>query len=237
MGRWEQGLTRDKHGTIFLDFDPYCFEKIVDFLRNKALAPPGEYSKVPDIGPDKSQCFNVLVDYLGLRRHMFHQVQIVPFKLGDSHSDERLSVTESDENIKNDTNDSGLYGVCTPAMTSGSYVWKLQYARAGVSSTFIGVVATDYQSATTFYGWGAKGSVWFCGHKIRSSNGSPLFRPGDELTLKIDVPARRLSMRVNNGNVFSIDNINASPGLYAATELGYGGACVKLIPLKKGELD
>lgn len=31
-GRWEDRLERDSEGRVFLDYNPYCFEKILDFL-------------------------------------------------------------------------------------------------------------------------------------------------------------------------------------------------------------
>lgn len=31
-GRWEDKLERDTDGRVFLDYNPYCFEKILDFL-------------------------------------------------------------------------------------------------------------------------------------------------------------------------------------------------------------
>ena len=31
-GRWEDRLERDSEGRVFLDYNPYCFGKILDYL-------------------------------------------------------------------------------------------------------------------------------------------------------------------------------------------------------------
>lgn len=36
-GRWEQSLDHDDQGRIFLDFDPYCFQQILFYLRSRTL--------------------------------------------------------------------------------------------------------------------------------------------------------------------------------------------------------
>lgn len=33
-GRWEQNVDQDADGRIFLDFDPYCFQQILSYLRS-----------------------------------------------------------------------------------------------------------------------------------------------------------------------------------------------------------
>lgn len=50
-GRWESALLRDKKGRIFLDVNPSCFEKIVDWHIAMKLAGPDDPPELPEVAP------------------------------------------------------------------------------------------------------------------------------------------------------------------------------------------
>jgi len=65
-GRWEDSLERDQDGNIFLEFNPYCFKKLVDYLRAKRIETPDRPAPKPIIIADQQAEFINLVAYLGL---------------------------------------------------------------------------------------------------------------------------------------------------------------------------
>ena len=70
-GRWESSIERDSFGRFFLDFDPFCFRLLLNFLRSKRQSrTPLPAPKVP---PEKEEQFWHLVEYFGLTE----QLQVV----------------------------------------------------------------------------------------------------------------------------------------------------------------
>lgn len=65
-GKWDEGLPRDSQGRPFLEVDPYIFEKIVNFLRQKRLDSPDSPAPLPVIDPDKAEEFRRVILYYGL---------------------------------------------------------------------------------------------------------------------------------------------------------------------------
>lgn len=66
-GRWEERLKKDKHGNVFLDFNPDCFKLILNYLRAKKIETPRSKAKKPKPPEDETSNYWNLVDYLGLR--------------------------------------------------------------------------------------------------------------------------------------------------------------------------
>lgn len=66
-GRWEGKLQLDEQGYIFVEYDPYCFNKILAFLRSKAIEHPDYPAPRPVIASEHEAQFNQLVSYLGLK--------------------------------------------------------------------------------------------------------------------------------------------------------------------------
>eukprot|EP00742_Colponemidia_sp_Colp-10_P008314 GILJ01008997.1.p1 GENE.GILJ01008997.1~~GILJ01008997.1.p1 ORF type:complete len:327 (-),score=37.95 GILJ01008997.1:128-1108(-) len=65
-GRWEEGLEKDDKGNVFLDFNPECFLRIVNWLRLRLLEGPELVSPPSDVPADLRLEFEALVQYLGL---------------------------------------------------------------------------------------------------------------------------------------------------------------------------
>ena len=63
-GHWEECLDHDDQGRIFLDFDPYCFQQIVFYLRSRAIqSDPDATMALPEIVAEKQRAFFDLVRY------------------------------------------------------------------------------------------------------------------------------------------------------------------------------
>ena len=70
---------RDSQGRIFLNCDPYCFEKILSFLRCKLIEHPDRPAPQPVIQQESQAEFAALAEYLGIKNfiagatgHMIH---------------------------------------------------------------------------------------------------------------------------------------------------------------------
>lgn len=62
-GRWDhKHIVQDGH--VFLEFDPYCFQKILSYLRSKAIEVPNHPAPFPVIAPEHEAQFNQLVSHL-----------------------------------------------------------------------------------------------------------------------------------------------------------------------------
>ncbi|KAL0050554.1 hypothetical protein WJX82_002196 [Trebouxia sp. C0006] len=55
---------------IFLDYIPYCFERIMDYLSSKAIEHPDRPVPQPAIRAGSEADFETLVSYLGLQQYM-----------------------------------------------------------------------------------------------------------------------------------------------------------------------
>jgi hypothetical protein len=60
--RWAGGHLHDMHGRIFLDYNPYCFTKVLDYLRDVALV--GPCAQPPVVAPEMAAHFAALTTYL-----------------------------------------------------------------------------------------------------------------------------------------------------------------------------
>ena len=78
-GRWEESLTRDKDGNIFLDYDDELIKIIVNYLREKKIEDPSDPVTCPIIPRDKTKSFQRLIQYFGLAEFLYRQVSIVSF--------------------------------------------------------------------------------------------------------------------------------------------------------------
>lgn len=72
-GRWTH--TKDAHGNIFLDYDPYCFKKIVEFLRFYILDSTDPVP--PQVTLEMMPAFDKLARFFGLDDVMW-PVQFAP---------------------------------------------------------------------------------------------------------------------------------------------------------------
>ena len=80
----------DSDGRIFLDFDPYCFQEIVSYLRQRAIdTEPVPY---PAVQPNKQHMFNKLVQYLCLEEYMGKPQEPCQIKFTANHPEISLQL-------------------------------------------------------------------------------------------------------------------------------------------------
>ena len=70
-GSWDAGQHRDSKGRPFLDIDPYIFDKIVNFLRQKSIEGPESPAPTPVISSEKAKEFERVVEYYGLKACLY----------------------------------------------------------------------------------------------------------------------------------------------------------------------
>ncbi|PNW71775.1 hypothetical protein CHLRE_16g679876v5 [Chlamydomonas reinhardtii] len=69
-GGWDDHLTRDPTGAVFLDYDPHLFAALVNWLRGCDLAGPEAPLAEVRVEQDRQEQLLVLVDFLQLQRHV-----------------------------------------------------------------------------------------------------------------------------------------------------------------------
>jgi len=65
-GRWETRLLRDRRHRIFLDVNPMCFKKIVDYHNLVRIAPPDDPPDLPEVAPEEQETMRRLLQFFGL---------------------------------------------------------------------------------------------------------------------------------------------------------------------------
>jgi hypothetical protein len=63
-GRWEKVLLRDKEKSIFLDVDPVCFKKLLDYHCLLKIAPPDQPPAL-ELPEELQDSFDRLLDFFG----------------------------------------------------------------------------------------------------------------------------------------------------------------------------
>ena len=69
-GRWDNSMSRDKDGRVFLDFNPTYFAFILDYLRAKKIPTAGKPATLPNIPSNQLNNYSKLIEYLGLGNEM-----------------------------------------------------------------------------------------------------------------------------------------------------------------------
>lgn len=66
-GRWDDALTKDTDGRIFIDSTPELFMPLLDFLRQKCIEDPTDPVELPQVPCGRAPDFFRMVSYYGLR--------------------------------------------------------------------------------------------------------------------------------------------------------------------------
>ena len=75
-GRWEDRLTKDKDGNVFLDYDPECFKFILNYLRAKKMQSPERQAIILSPPQEKKNDYWILIDYLGLENEFKETIEM-----------------------------------------------------------------------------------------------------------------------------------------------------------------
>ncbi|OEU11365.1 hypothetical protein FRACYDRAFT_228067 [Fragilariopsis cylindrus CCMP1102] len=82
-GRWDDSLTRDNNGHVFLDHDPELIEIIVNFLRTKKIEDQSSPVKSPTIPDGKKKEFETLLHYFGLSDFFYPSPLLLPLDIAN----------------------------------------------------------------------------------------------------------------------------------------------------------
>lgn len=142
-GRWEQQLVRDAQGRVFLDYNPYCFERIVDCLRDMALVDGNVL--VPTVSVDLIPTMLTLVEYLGLDK--IRKVMTPRWK-------EHAGVSVFDNGVMlADKEAHSAFAILHDAFQVGKHTWHVSMDSGG--NTQVGVIPVNevsscYKSSSLF---------------------------------------------------------------------------------------
>ena len=142
-GRWDQQLTRDAQGRVFLDYNAYCFERIVDCLRHMALV-DGKVL-VPTVSADLIPTMLTLVQYLGLDK-------IMP--VATSRWKEHAGISVFDNGVVlADKEAHSAFAILHDAFQVGKHTWHVSMDSGG--NTQVGVIPVNevsscYKSSSLF---------------------------------------------------------------------------------------
>ena len=194
-GRWEQCLDRDDQGRIFLDFDPYCFQKILFYLRSRALLSSAEAAAaLPEVESCRRTAYVDLVKYLALEEYMgcsgVAAQQFVQASPGVEIMGER-------QKAKATTSGSDYRTVITGSSSGNVCFLKCKICQMNLWM-FVGIgadIALDGQntpSASNTYGWDNAKLQYTRGHSTPSPGAR--WTNDDWVLIKADFLAGKLTM-------------------------------------------
>ena len=213
-GRSDDSLERDRDGAVFLDFNPQHFVLILEYLRGRKIAQPGQPRPLPKVADDQLEHFNNLLQYLGL-------------------SDERISkATAPREKFKLHSPGITVREIGTVAVHGPDAGYKFVLGeniyRQGIVNfrlklesfqhndwMFVGVARGDVNPPNTTshrwrgsYGWrlGAYGQEWRKGGSFSVESAlDNVVKQGDTVVLVLNCDVANLSLHVPTGERFQID--------------------------------
>jgi len=205
-GRWETSLERDKDGNIFLEFNPYCFKKLVDFLRAKRIETPDRPAPKPIIITDQQEEFTNLVAYLGLEQDMTLK-KAMEIEVKDSFNANQKStfISLKNENLRACNIQEGYHYVLGNLSFSSGVIWTLKVIKMGINNwMMIGIqntskpinTDTPYGSAGC-YSWSTNGYAWINGVSNKFSSNKKYFVENDTLSLTLDLTSCKLSFLID----------------------------------------
>ena len=248
-GRWEESLTRDKDGHIFLDYDDALIKIIVNYLREKKIEDPSDPVTCPIIPSDKKKSFQRLIQYFGLveflypsRMHslIFSKNDFVQHDGGSS-----VTVTEDETNkIKlvyaNNRHYCGAFS--TELDPSGDDVfWKVKLEKIPNLWIFLGIVGNLDLPASVYndnrsYGWGGD-YKYVKGVQSVESNGWTKFVEGESLYFSFQSNQLKFHrVQLNKTFVITINDVDTNASkFYFHIGFYFGGTTVTLESLDAEE--
>ena len=227
---WAEKHKLDSQGRIFLNCDPYCFERILSFLRCKLIERPDRPAPQPVIQEESQAEFETLVDYLGLGELMTNSTFTFSKVIA-------AVLTESGFVAEAQDGDSVVY--TAPAMQPGS----IHYFKCNIilhspgAWMFLGVTQLsepkkDARMDASSFGWSHKCQYRAGQWTSASGPGSvPGWQTGDELIFRVDLSVGMLSVwSSRQSRVFQLE---LSSIIHAPVSFHFGsvqGSKVRLSP-------
>ncbi len=226
---WAERQRRDSQGRIFLNCDPYCFEKMLSFLRCKLIEHPDRPAPQPIIQQESQAEFAALIEYLGMREFMgtsnFHFSKTLNMVLSEEGSTAEAPVHDS-------------LSFAAPAMQYGTvhFIKCTIVSFASGAWMFLGVTQLleprkDAETEATSFGW----SETFQYSKSRETPSVhlPGWQQGDVLVLKVDL-AREAGMLTlwspRSSGLFEISLCNDMRAPFFLHYVAFKGGKLKLSP-------
>ena len=192
----EQCLDRDDQGRIFLDFDPYCFQQILFYLRSRALLSSAEATAaLPEIDPCIKHAYMDLVKFLLLEECMgysgFSALQFVQASSGVQimREGQTAKVVASSSSYRTVMNGPSLGNVCF-------FKCKIHQME---DEMFLGL-GEDLDGrcnhhASSTHGWDNSGQQYIKGKQLQQCFPPKVhWANGDWVLIKADFLAGKLSM-------------------------------------------
>ena len=222
-GRWEESLTRDKDGNIFLDYDDELIKIIVNYLREKKIEDPSDPVTCPIIPQDKTKSFQRLIQYFGLTEFLYPS-SLHCFVFSKNHFLEHdgesfVTVTEDETNKIKLVYASTQHYHCGAFSTEldpsgGGVFWKMKIEKIPRNWIFVGITGNldlpdSVWNDNQAYGWTGN-YKYVKGNRIGQCNGWAQFLDGESLYFSFKSNQFKIH-RVRIKKTFVIDDVTTSP--------------------------
>lgn len=198
-GNWEHCLDRDDQGRIFFDWDPYCFQQILCYLRSRAILSNLNAAPVPPkVEASKKQAYMDLVRYLLLEDYMGYSGSAPQFALHFASASSGIQLDEGLQTAKLNSKTDSRSVVIGPAISGVGYMKCKVHAAGTLNWMYVGIGqnidVTDRFSCSvmTSYGWSNRRHQYTKG--VIKHAPSAKWSNGDWVMLKADMGTRRLSI-------------------------------------------
>lgn len=197
--RWVERQKRDNQGRIFLNYDPYCFKRILSFLRCKLVEHPDHLTLPPLIKRESQAEFASLTQYLGLGD--FISSTATADLATDYSFHEAIAMHLTSNNHVAKTFGNIGYAIVSPRLKIGRHFLRIciDSTSTGYQWLFLGVTSLsrpkqNMEFDATSFGWAA-GKEYAAGQG-KKRRCYPRWETGDELFFMVDVTEQdgRLSM-------------------------------------------
>eukprot|EP00929_Paragymnodinium_shiwhaense_P091609 TRINITY_DN51526_c0_g1_i1.p1 TRINITY_DN51526_c0_g1~~TRINITY_DN51526_c0_g1_i1.p1 ORF type:complete len:254 (-),score=34.56 TRINITY_DN51526_c0_g1_i1:665-1426(-) len=220
-GRWEESITRDREGRIFLDFAPKLFTKILAHLRSCCLAPPTKRPKLSSVAIGDQEEFDLMLAYLGLTEPQLK----LPIKLRPTR---RVDISEDGSRAtRRDWVDRCITWGGGNAIivgdeplvhhgSSGVAVWKVTVKDLIRGWMGIGIIAHESPPQESYYDqscymWGSVDEVWSRGECSKQDPDWSDWEKNDEAIFGLDMASSSLQMY--HKRIAKLFELHLSPGV------------------------
>ena len=198
-GRWEQCVDHDDEGRVFLDFDPYCFQQILFYLRSCTIR-SNAVVPLPEVEASKRNAYLDLVKYLALEDYMgYCTVNSLRFL----QASPGVQITNDGRHAK-----AAVPGIKYRSIVVGPTIDDVGYLKCKMHHVanwmFLGIgqdinlaSETNYSTSTS-YGWSKNKYQWTKGTHMSAP--SVHWSNGDWVLIKADLRSGRLSMLASQVN-------------------------------------
>ncbi|CAD7700014.1 unnamed protein product [Ostreobium quekettii] len=203
-GRWEDRLERDSEGRVFLDYNPYCLEKILDFLWALQLSCAEYPAPLPEVRSDEAANFRLLVRYLGLEELIYPELKRFSEELKTNEVQALDAGTRAVQKAGKDAYQSVFgHGVFVNEVVE--FRLKIEQLRNSYKWMMFGVIPEDYPATRNShekqgsFGWSTNGNTWIAGKSTRSYKGfkSGVLGEGSEVAMTLDCRPRQNTLTLH----------------------------------------